>query len=796
MFELAEKHCRDKLADQNIKAVEQAELTIELARTLAQHAAFARPEERDELWKQARTVAGEFIRTQAKHPRLILVRAADALTPLSRGELARQELEAGAAPAGGVDAAKAAIREATRLLEDLSEELTREIPLRRRAALKEGDLSADELLSLQNFVLHQLGRARRNQALLYEPKSADRTNSLTQAKETLTSALLQTTDDPALASQMRLDLAVCQRLLGEYDECGRLLRELAPPGIPASTRLAARAESIRLEIDRQRLAEAQKLVEEGRLIDGQASPELDLATLELCLAQLRAAAAANDRAATTKWQNLAAQQARLLTEQHGSYWGRRADQLLVRSLPQGAIGNADLLARTADSLYLKGEFDQAIAAYDQAAEKAGQAGDDKTALELGYKAALVQEERKMHKSAAERFAALAVQLKQQPQAPAAHLRGIWNAAQEVRRDSSYEKEYEKLLVEQIDTWPGSESAQQARLWQGRLYESRRQWEPAAAAYAGVPAESEHFPAAVQAAARAFQEDLASRESESQDAKDAARKAVAYLRGVVLGSDNRLPETWSETQRIAALAAAEIVLDYLPGDAGQAEELLSAAVAAAEGAPPEWTNAARAQLVLAMASQPDKRNAAEQMVKDMSQASPDQLLDLLVGLSAIVRRSRPATRGQMAALQLATVELLMPQRQKLAKEDQLSLDRVNAEALAAAGRRAEALALLQRLASENPSHGGIQESFGELLLAASDKESLTAALNQWRVIAARSKPRTERWLKAKYSIALAQSKLGDKSGAASVLEYTLKTPPGLDGTSWKVRYETLLEACRR
>lgn len=796
LFELAEKYCRDNLAAQTIKPVEQADLTIELIRTLAQHAAFARPEERDALWKAARTTAADFLRKSEKHPRLILVRVQDALTPLLQGELARQELEAGGLPTGGVDGAKALVREATRLLEALSSELEREIPLRRRATLKEGELSGDELFSLQHHVQHQLARAQRNQGLLYEPKSVDRTSSLQQAQETLQQALRQSTDEPALTAQLRLDLAICQRLLGEHEACQQLLKELEPPEIPIAVRLTARAEMIRLAIDRQQLAAAQKLVEEGRLIDGQASAELDLATLELCLAQLRAAAAASDKGQIEKWQKLAAQQARLLTEQHGSYWGRRADQLLVRSLPQGSIGNAELLMRTADSLYLKGEFDQAISAYDQAADKADRAGDDKTALELSYKAALVQEERKLHQDAADRFCARAVQLKAQPAAAAAHLRGVWNAAQEVRRDASYEQQYEKLLVELIDTWPASEPAQQARLWQGRLHESRQEWNKAAASYTSVPAESEHFAAAVAAAIPALRKELAAFAAGGTETQDAARRALAYLRGVVLGPQMRLPDRWNDAQRGAALAAAEIVLDYLPSDAPAAEELLKAAIEAPGDTPPEWKIAAQAQLVLALAAQPAKRRTAEQMLQEMSEASPAQLLDLLEGLSAVVSRSRPEVRRDMAALELATVELLSPQRQKLDRTQQLSLDRVHAEALAAANHRDEAIDLFRKLANENPLDGGIQEAYGDLLLAGQDKDSLAKGLAQWRIVAARSKPRSERWFKARYSVALAQSKLGEKKEAAALLEYLLLTPPGLDGTSWKVRCEALLEECRR
>src|SRR5687768_9215474 len=83
LFELAEKHCQSKLAEQSLLPVERATLTIELIRTLVQHAAFARPEDRAALWQKARTTAAEFLASHSKNPRLILVRFQDALTPLA-----------------------------------------------------------------------------------------------------------------------------------------------------------------------------------------------------------------------------------------------------------------------------------------------------------------------------------------------------------------------------------------------------------------------------------------------------------------------------------------------------------------------------------------------------------------------------------------------------------------------------------------------------------------------------------------------------------------------------------------
>jgi hypothetical protein len=72
--------------------------------------------------------------------------------------------------------------------------------------------------------------------------------------------------------------------------------------------------------------------------------------------------------------------------------------------------------------------------------------------------------------------------------------------------------------------------------------------------------------------------------------------------------------------------------------------------------------------------------------------------------------------------------------------------------------------------------------------------LRQALDRWRFIAGRTKPRTARWLEAKYSVALAQFKLGDRAGAATLLRFLLETPPGLKGTEWEGAYADLLRKC--
>jgi hypothetical protein len=105
-----------------------------------------------------------------------------------------------------------------------------------------------------------------------------------------------------------------------------------------------------------------------------------------------------------------------------------------------------------------------------------------------------------------------------------------------------------------------------------------------------------------------------------------------------------------------------------------------------------------------------------------------------------------------------------------------------------------LQLYAKLARAQPDNGPILEGYADALLAGTDKASLDQALDQWRRIAARSKPRSPRWFKAKYSVALAQWKQGDKAAAAQLLKFTIETPPGLEGTGWQQAFADLLKRC--
>ncbi|MDX1947778.1 MAG: hypothetical protein SFU86_20440 [Pirellulaceae bacterium] len=788
-------YCTDQLGNPQLVEPARTELTVELIRTLATHAVNSPAAEREAIFAAARRVSQDAQRTMPPSPRLVLIRLQDALTLLAQGELGRQELEAGALPADRHEATRQALREATELLETLDKELTREIPLRRRTAPRPGELSAEQIFSLQQHVQHQLARAYRNRALLFDPASSDRLSLLIQATETLQRPLTQLPPDDPLVQAIQLDLAECQRLLGRLDEAAQLVAGLDIEGIDASVRLRARAELIRLAIAKNNLPAMQRFIDLGRTAAGQSAAELDFAWFEAFLLQARRASEGKDLDAARRFQDQAAETARFLDETYGPYWGRRADQLLVAAIPRGAgVVNVPLLSRTADSLFLKGDFDRAIAAYDDASAQARAAGDLNASFDLAYKAALVEQKRERHAESARRFRNLGKAFAAHPQAAQAHLLAAWHLAQVVKTDAGATSDYEAILREHLALWPTAESAAQARIWMGRLEENRQQWAAAIEAYGGVPRGSPHFAAAIAGLATCWPQRLAQQAAAGVLKTDEVTQALRQFQQAMVGPENQLPERFSAAEQTAALAAAELVLNYQPTAAAEAEGMLRAALARSPDAPSAWKSAAQAQLVVALAGQPSRQDEALALVREVGSSSTEQMLALLAGLSQVARQSRAETRGPIARVQLAAVDLLWPSRAQLPVAARHSLDRVRAEALAAAGRRDEALAAYAQLVKEQPDNGTIQEDYADLLLAGTDKTSLTAALSQWRIIASRTKPRTPRWFKAKYSVALAQLQLGDPAGAATLLRFLLETPPGLKGTGWEEPFGKLLARC--
>lgn len=792
LFRLAETFCQREL-QQDLSDVARAELTIELIRTYAQHAIYSTPAERTPYWKHARDTATRFLNEHPENPRNLLVQVQEALTLLARGELARQEAEMGRNREEALATALATVREAIRMLERLDRKISTEIPQRTTNSTAQDVLTADELIALRNNVRYQLARGFRNRALCYPLQSQDRIAALAAAAEMLDKILTELGDNDSLQWQVRIDQIVCERLLGDNSKALNRIQAMETSDMPVSTTLRLRAEAIRCLIALQRYKELPSVLQ-AQSTTSTSSAELDFARLEGYLALWKAASDSQDEVAAKNWRDAGAvPMVERIEQQHGAFWTRRANQLLVNRLGTApASGNLQVMTRTADNLYLKNQLDEAITAYEDAAANALSNNDLESAFTLLSKTVLIEKKRGDTKAMVDKLRRLALQLSPHPLASGRHLSAIKLCISLARTNAEQLKLYEALLQEHIATWPTQPSADTVRIWLGRIWMARRDYRKAIEVYTAVDPSSVALNQAIQQADLCYTNLLRDLQSGKQPITEELTSALQFFESIIL-TNNRLPTRWSETQRTAALSVAKLHLNYNSAGAARCETILRAAI---DGMPPstdDWRAQAQAWLVVALATQPAKQAEAQAELQKVSGTRPQELYKMLLALSDLSTTATAAMRKSLANLRLSATETLRGSPE-LQSEQQQAVLLQRADALAIVGRNPEAIQLLGELAKRSPRDGRIQERYGDALIGSQDRPTLEQALKQWRLVSQKSSPQSERWFKAKYHIALALFRLGDHKRAAEVLG-VLQLTTDLDDTTWGDAIRQLLERCQ-
>jgi hypothetical protein len=635
------------------------------------------------------------------------------------------------------------LREAGKGLEELDKKVGQQIALRRPGTGEQ--LTSEELDALQHNVRFQLARARRNQGLCYKPGSDDRVAALRQALVQLGKLRAVLAEDDPILWRVKLDEGLCHRLLDEHGEASRLLAALLIQGVPPATQWQARAELARISLAQERPEEALRVIEAGKTSSQMQSAELEFALLETNVALWKKTEAAGDKPSAARYRQEAATQLAGIERQFGAYWARRGERLVLGSAGAGDE-NLDLLARAADARFVKGEFDDdTLKAYDNAAKLALQAKNHQRYLELAYRAAVVQQRREQLADAAQRLLNLGEALVERMadellllKAAAAHWQGLkW--LQSLPPDEDQHAALAAGLERHLALFPKTNTAGDAALLLAELQIADEQTDKAIATYQLVPLQHPRYGHAL-------------------------------------------------------VATARLILETKPSGHAQAEELLKSALAAIPLDDHAQQQAAQSLLVVALAGQPAKRDEAAKLLTTLGGDSPAQLLAMLDGLTRLAREAPPKVRAQLAGLQLQGLELVQAQVKQLSTEQRVALARIEAEALAASGQRAKAIAAYERLAKEHARSATIQEGYAEVLAASENREDLNKALAQWRVVASRTKPQTDRWFRAKYEVALLNFRLGDKSQAAQLIKYLQATSPDLAGTSYEKKFVELLRKC--
>jgi hypothetical protein len=795
LYRLAENFCRQQLRRSGLSDRRRADLVIELTQTCADHARQATGPESQRLWQAALAASQEFIREEPTSPRLVLVQVQSATVRSSYAASLLTEHELGG-PAS-LDQARGLVREAIAGLRAAEREVAEQLRRKRQGEVNgPGMLTAAELGSLARHVQFELAEALLNQGRTYPAGSADRVSALSQADEIL-SPLADRDQADELAWASRLARIALSRLSGDAEAMTRRMTQLEAAHPPAAILAQAWAERVGLDLDFGRVDEALKTASAHASGDAR-SPEWDYAVLAAYVAAWRKAGQGQHEKEAAAWQEKASKVAEAIERKFGPPWSRQAEMLLAGAAAGSAgTGATAVLMRAAETFYRAGRSDEALAAYDRAKAQAQHDQQPRVAFDAGFTAAAIEQQRKNYAEASRRFRALSLGFPQQDRAAQAHLLAAFDAAQLAgANDAKSVREYAAILTEQVEHWPQAPSTDQARLWLGKLHESRREWEPAIAAYRAIGAASPSYAEAVEAIGRCWPPWLDERQAAGGNTTDLARSAGEYFYGLA-APGGQVPQQWSPSQRAAALAAARVWLEHTGDHFAEAEQVLRSAMAADPAPDAQWQARASALLALAVAGQGRRREANELIARLPPAAdSANTLLVVIEGLVRLAGSAADPAKRELGELALAACENLIGRAGGLSDRERKSVGLARASALTATGRTADAREYLASLARDFPRDQRIQQQYAAALADSQDAAHLHAALDRWRLLEQANRPGGDAWFRAKYGLALTHWKLGNCERAARLIELTQVLHPTLGGPQLKTKFLELLERCRQ
>ncbi|MBB74352.1 MAG: hypothetical protein CMJ75_07550 [Planctomycetaceae bacterium] len=791
LFLLAERYCLQQLDSPGLAISQRGRFVEQLIHGYTLQALNSPPGQRDAVWKKGQDRADRFVEMHSSHPRAFLVRMQALLMALERARLTRQEVEVGVAGQLSQADVRGLVRLVVNGLDKLVIDLEREIP---RRAAAESDLQAlgsGELLSLQNHARYRLGRAYRERALCYRPGEADRDAALTQALEQLKLPLKVVSPEDSLYWMIQLEQVACYRLRGSLKSAAELVRQIEKSQPPDKIRRELYVETGRLYLSSDRAAAGWEWLERVAK-DETRSPDLDQVRIEMCVALWRAAITANNKRESQKWRDLSVKLARLIEARHGPYWSHRASLLLVDTAYRSdSAAGVDVLELAARNLWRSGRHDEAVAAYDKAAQMAVQSKATEAAFRLSFTAALIEEKRKKYPLAIARYRQLAVAMQKHPKAHDSHYRAVMFAYNLARSAATQRSSVEQLVDEHLLNWPRASTADSVRWLKASLCESREAWGEALRVYQALLFTQ---PDAVVSAGKCWERRLDAIQMNSVEQSELVEAAWSYFARVVVDDQGRLPREWSAIARRAVIEAVRIRLRYFRDDDwATVQNWLGGALAGTPVPSAEWRSTAAALNVVVVAARPVQGVSVEELLGETRGCSRDDLLEMVRHIDHVMLSVERRLQTDLAHLQVAALERFKEHWEGLDSLARRQVSQIQARAWARSGQETQAIELYQRLVQKHHRDGELLEEYAQLLLDGTKRESWKRALGQWRIVKQKSRVGSARRLRATYALALTHYKLDDKQRAAQIIRITQATVD-LESLGIAAKFAALLKRC--
>ncbi|MBT4692610.1 MAG: hypothetical protein HOB73_04635 [Planctomycetaceae bacterium] len=792
LFEIAEYHCRNQLAREDLIPRERMQWTVEMIRTLAQEALNLPADQRAVVWDRAVDRAALYVTVHAAQAKSLTIPVATqaALVLTQQGEFLRLEAVVARNPVAEMQGARDKLRLAAKALNELLQEVDVQLTMAKSTTTDEA-LSQQELISIKQRLFFHLGSVYRNQAVTYPLGSGDRVAAMQRAISALKKPLSQLAAEDSLVADIQIGLIGCHRELGQWIDAVGLLETLQKNALEPLLQLRLRSEQVRLLLAQQELQKCILLLEGPRSVSGVTSPELDLARLDTYIGLWQHASVEKNEEQRKRWEQLTVAAVAAIEQEHGEYWGRRAElRLLEHAGSRGAPSNLDVLERTADELYRKEKFTEAVNTYDQAADLALAGGFDEVALKLSYKAALVVQQQDDLDEFINRLVTLALRLRKQPPAATIHMLAVRNIAAVMKDDTQRQLQFKQLLEEHLQFFTVGTTVDQARVWLGALVQREGKWDEALTLYVQVTSTHPQFPVVLQQLQLCWDQKWAAYDdTELAQQPHPLTPVIDYCKSLMTTDDGQWVELWDPVSRQAALVYSRFALRLPQPKYDEIGAMLVLASLGDMKPDGKWLSAANTIRIVALVAQGRGEQASE-LVQALGESSPQRWLEMLQQLAAIAETAPANVQQQIAKLQLNTISELQGKLGEVNIEYRLQWDLLHADASIMLGNAKNGYALYARIASRNLKRGDIQQRYAEALLLSNDEMRLREALIQWRRVLVGHRPRTDQWYAAKFALAETYIRLGEREEAHQRIQY-LKVTSGFGNAVWTKKFQELL-----
>ncbi|MSR58405.1 MAG: hypothetical protein EXS05_12125 [Planctomycetaceae bacterium] len=805
LFRLAENYCLQRLSREKLSPALRGDLTLELARTLSEHADYAAEPEQSDLRKQAAAIIGDFLAKSPQHPRRPLLEMQQALISAAAGEWHRWMAELQPYDDAFARQAIAELTDALSKLRTLDKRVgvqVRNASVRRPVA---DGLTPLEWRALGLHVRQQIGLSLVNLAQVLPNDAPERATTLQEAQKILKS-LSDAQEGEHFTWTNRVALIECTRLSGDAAQALKDLQSLAKRDMPPEAADRLLAERVRVLASQKKSADALGLLEERGGPNKPLPGELELLYVQLLVDR------GQEIQAPLEVQRQLDKRVERLANDGGGYWSYRS-QLVLEQFRDELRYGPELagLARRAQADFRQGRLSAAAELFGESAAAAHRADRDDLAFQFGFTRASIEIQSKAWQIAADDLQELADQFPDDPKAAEAHLLAAFALGKlyDAEPTESHREDFRRLLEQHRAQYSDPATTGEAIFLLAELDERLGQITAALARYREIPWEHARAGVALVALARCY-EKLLDRRRERQESIDTLEReaVVALQRSLPSAADASL--ALDRHQAEAAMRFARILLRRRPPDYAAADRWLLRVLASlspptsglqsaasSSGATDVMTQALQLRIV-SLAGQ-GKFVEARRQLDQSSRGTPAEALRILEGLAPLTSSNQQDPLHDLGELQLEAALRLAERRETLSAVDQRRFDECLAQGYAAAGQTRRSIEIYESLLEKSPRDKRLLTAFAQLLTnqlltKSDDPSSRKKAHAAWRKFESLSVAGSDEWLAARYQVCQGLIARGENAEACKLLKVTRLLYPKLGGDALQAKFAELESKC--